>query len=105
MSDFTFLINTSGGSYEYEFKKLCDLEIDKLYKTSNFTILKTKYGNKLSVILDEELKMIFPDRFMNIVKTDKDLENLNSKSYNLIYKGERSLNNGKFIHEIKFEQL
>ena len=103
MSDFTFLLNTCGGSYEYEFKKLCDLEIDKIFKTSNFTIIKTRYGNKLSVILDDKFKIILPDRFMNIIKSEEDLENLNSKTYNLIYKGKKSLNNGNFFHEIKFE--
>ena len=53
ITDFTFLLYTCGCNYDYEFKKMCDFEIDKRYKATNFTILKTKYGNKLSEVLNK----------------------------------------------------
>lgn len=101
MADFKSLLNTCG--FATEFKKLGDLEIDKPYKASNFTFIKTKYGDKLSVLLDEKFRIILPDRFMNVIRTYEELEELNFKTYNMVYNGKKSLNGDRFVHDIKFE--
>ena len=78
---------------ETAYKKLSDFDIGT-YPIIKFQFSKSKYGKegrRLSVIFHNEPEkstiVHLPDRFLNIVKTDADIMELNQKRYNLIYKG------------------
>lgn len=76
------------------FKKLSDLNIGPhpIFKFQFTKSLFGKEGRRLSVVLYDENEnsnaiVHLPDRFLNIVKTDDDINQMNSEKYNLIYMG------------------
>ena len=89
---------------QHEFVKLCDLEQEKKYEVTCFENINTKFGKKISVILDSKYKVILPDRFSTVF-TKEIISTYNQKSktkFNLIYNGLKNLKNGKTMHLIDF---
>lgn len=87
-----------------KFVKFSELEIRKKYHTSSFEFIKTKYGEKLTVVLDNEFKLVLPDRLSKLTK--KDVQDLNlDNNYFFIYNGMEILTNGYKQHLITFEKL
>jgi len=90
---------------QYDFIKVCELEHEKKYEVTCFENINTKFGKKISVVLDNKYKIILPDRFLNEFTKEKiSTYNQNSKTkINLIYNGLKKLKNGKSMHLIDFE--
>jgi len=68
MSDSISLItrlNKKG--YKYEYVKLSDLKVDEKYKTNDFEIINTKFGNRVTVILSNKYKLFLPDKYLDII--------------------------------------
>lgn len=103
MENLKALLNNC--NLQYDFVKCYELEQGKKYEVSVFKYVKTKYGKKVVVILDNKLQVFLPDRFLKEFTKEKiELYNQKSKTkYNLIYNGEKKLNNGKTMHLIDFE--
>lgn len=99
MENYKTLLNSN--TY---FISLKNLELGKKYKVTNFEIVITKYGQKLLVILDNNLKVILPDHFSKKF-TVNDIEEMNSNpvKFTLIYKGLEKLSNGYSKHLVIFE--
>lgn len=76
------------------FKKLSDLEIGE-YPITKFQFVKSLFGKekrRLAVVLpldDPTITTIIslPDRFLDIVKTEEQLNELNAEKQILVYKG------------------
>ncbi len=79
-----------------EFVNLRDLEVGKSYSASDFKTLKTKYGNKVIVTLDDKLKIFLPQRYYNKFGNDEELQNLNCK---LTYNGPVKMKNGNHFND------
>lgn len=102
MSDSISLItrlNKKG--YKYEYIKLSDLKIDEKYKANSFEIINTKFGNKVSVILNNKFKLLLPNKYLDIIS--QHLYLMNETEIFIIYKGKTNLDNGKSVHLIEFE--
>lgn len=88
----------------YTFITFKDLEQGKPYEINSFQKIKSKFGKKLSVILNDDLMLILPDRFTDEY-TDKQITWYNTTTenkLNLIYKGEINLKNGKTMYDFSF---
>jgi len=103
MENLKALLNSCNS--QYDFVKCYELEQGKKYEVSVFKYVNTKYGKKVVVILDNKLQVFLPDRFLEKFTKEKiELYNQKSKTkFNLIYSGEKKLNNGKTMHLIDFE--
>lgn len=87
--------------YKYEYIKLSDLSVDEKYKANDFEIINTKFGNRVSVILNNKYKLILPDKYLDIIS--QYLYEMNDFEIFIIYKGKKNLNNGQTVHLMEFE--
>lgn len=88
-------------SSSFQTKKINELEIDQKYKCSNFKIIKTKYGNQITVMLDNDYYVFLPNRFTKILKQE-DLDIMNKNEVSLLYLGSKHYDNGNTSNEISF---
>ncbi|KAF0749761.1 Uncharacterized protein FWK35_00019956 [Aphis craccivora] len=44
-----------------------DLKVDEKYKANNFEIINTKFGSRVSVILNNKYKLLLPDKYLDII--------------------------------------
>lgn len=87
--------------YKYKYIQLSDLNINELYKISTFNKITTKYGERVSVLLDNRYMLILPYRFVNSI-SELDIDRYDGEMY-MIYKGKKNLDNGNLIHLIEFQ--
>lgn len=103
MENFKDILNKINNGHT--FIKFNDLEQGKPYKVNSFEKINTKFGKKLSVVLNDEFILSLPERYTNAF-TEKQITLYNTssdKNLNLIYNGEKKLNKGKTMHLIDFE--
>lgn len=88
----------------YTFIKCNYLEQGKPYKVNKFIKIDTKFGKRLSVVLNDEYMLNLPDRYTNeFTENEITCYNTNSETkFNLIYNGETFLKNGKTRHDFNF---
>lgn len=85
------------------YMRVNELERDQEYEIVNFSFKDTKFGTGvIATISDqnsEELISVFiPSRFANLIKSEKDLEDLNKVKLNLCYRGTiTDIHNVEFI--------
>ncbi|CAI6361984.1 unnamed protein product [Macrosiphum euphorbiae] len=87
--------------YDYRYIKLSDLNINDSYKISSFKKIDTKYGERVSALLDHRYMLLLPYRFVNSI-SELDIERYDGEMY-MKYKGKKTLDNRKTIHLIEFE--
>lgn len=92
------------------FKKLSDLQIGE-YPITKFQFVKSLFGTekrRLAVVLnldgDKTISTIIslPDRFLDVIKTDEQVAELNSQNHILVYKGIDTEQKNKYL--IGFEK-
>ena len=87
--------------YQYKYIKLSDLNINELYKITTIRKVDTKYGERVSVLLDNKDMLLLPQRFVNCI-SELDIDRYDGEMY-MKYKGKKNLDNRKSIHLIEFE--
>jgi len=89
----------------YTFIKFNDLEQGKPYKVNKFIMIDTKFGKRISVVLNDEYMLNLPERYTNEFTENKiTWYNTSSKTrLNLIYNCEKILKNGKTRHDFDFK--
>jgi len=87
--------------YQYNYIKLSDLKIHNPYKISSLKKIDTKYGERVSALLEHRYMLLLPQRFVNCI-SELDIDKYDGEMY-MIYKGKKTLDNGKSIHWIEFE--
>ncbi|CAI6370133.1 unnamed protein product [Macrosiphum euphorbiae] len=85
----------------YKYTKLSDLNINELYKITTIRKVDTKYGERVSVVLNNKDMLLLPQRFVNII-SELDIDRYDGEMY-MKYKGKKTLDNRKTIHLIEFE--
>lgn len=101
--DLSFLAVTNKlGACDFSTEKLCDLEVHKPYKLLSIKALNTCFGRRVVVQLEGIQGSIYlPERFKAL--TDEELEVLRSTvNLHLVYKGKKTLSNGRSANEIEF---
>lgn len=86
LENFKTLLNKCNDS-NHKFVKLCNLEEGKKYEVTGFENINTRYGKKVTVILNDEYKIILPDDYINICNENMTKYNLSSNRLNLTYNG------------------
>ncbi|CAI6365353.1 unnamed protein product [Macrosiphum euphorbiae] len=87
--------------YKYKYTKLSDLNINELYKITTITKVDTKYGERVSVLLNIMDMLLLPQRFVNII-SELVIDRYDGEMY-MKYKAKKTLDNRKTIHLIEFE--
>ncbi|CAI6376494.1 unnamed protein product [Macrosiphum euphorbiae] len=87
--------------YKYKHIQLSDLNINEPYKISTFKIITTKYGERVSVLLDNRYMLLLPYSFVNGI-SEEDIDKYDGEMY-MMYKGKKNFNNGKSIYLIEFQ--
>ena len=96
MEDKKSLISKFNNLSSSSYKKLSDLEVDKVYEITSAMIKETKFGKSIQVELNDEINVFLPKRFSKLSKTNlKTLVDLH-----LIYKGKNEEMNGMDIIEL-----
>ena len=89
-----------------EYKKLSEFAIG-VYPITRFQFSRSNFGEgrRLSIIIPITPKTTtivhLPDRFLHIVKTDEDIIEMNSKKYNLNYKGMDPQQRNKYLFNLE----
>lgn len=87
-----------------EFIRLSDLVPDQKHTIENFCINSSQYGPQLRVVVDKRYYLNLPNRFLKDF-SEQDCKKINEQQdkITMIYKGSKSLLNGKITHLIEFE--
>lgn len=90
------------GACEFSTEKLSDLEIHKPYKIQAIKVVNTCFGRRIVVELEGIEGVIYlPERFKGM--SEDEVEVLTStQNICLIYKGKKTLPNGRMANEIEF---
>lgn len=102
--DLITRLNKQGCKYEYI--KLSDLKIDEKYKATNFEIINTKYGDRVSVILNNKYNLFLPNRLFKTISEnlyEMSLDKWNLDEWYIQCKGSKILDNGFIYHFIEFQ--
>ena len=85
------------------FSKLGDLTLGKPYLIVSAKLINTKYGKKVSVLLEGNIKVILPTRYTTLAESSdsKLLEYLESGKIYMIYRGIKTSGSFK-MHDLEF---
>jgi hypothetical protein len=85
----------------FKYIQFSDLNINEKNKITSFKKINTKYGKRISILLNNIHILLLPYRYVNTI-SKQDIDQYNGEMY-IIYKGKKLLDNGKSIHLIEFE--
>ena len=87
--------------FTYSYIQLSDLNINEKNRITSFKKITTKFGERISVLLNNKYILILPYRFVNAI-SEQDIDIYNGEMY-IIYKGKKVFDNGKSFHLLEFE--
>lgn len=90
------------GACDFTTEKLSSLEENKKYRVLNIRALDTCFGRRIVVKLESiDGHVYLPERFKALA--DEEVELLSTtENLNLIYKGKKTLHNGRQANEVEF---
>lgn len=93
------------GSCDFSTEKLSELEVQKPYKVLTIKALNTCYGRRIVIQLKEVEGFIYlPERFKAM--SDQEVEVLSGTlNLHLVYKGKKTLPNGRTANDLEFLTL
>lgn len=93
------------GACDFTTEKLSELDLHKPYRVNLIQSTTTTFGRRIIISLSEVEGIIYlPERFKAL--SDEDLESLlKIPNLHMIYKGKKSIQNGRTAHELEFVSL